>query len=91
MSETCDYPEGFVDEAIRDRIVVGIRDKALSQSLQLIPDLTLQKVVDKVRQKESVEKQQVVLANIDEYQTSTQADTVGVRKKVPQKKFQKKY
>ena len=37
-----------------------------------------------------MEKQQVVLAKIDEHQTSAQADTVGVRKKVPQKKFQKK-
>ena len=69
LSETCDYPEGLVDEAIRDRIVVGICDKALSQLLQLIPDLTLLKLVDNVHQKESVEKQQVVLAKTDEQQT----------------------
>ena len=31
------------DELIRDRLVVGIRDLALSERLQLEPDLTLDK------------------------------------------------
>lgn len=35
-----------IDEAIRDRLVLGIRDKDLSQRLQPTSDLTLQKAVD---------------------------------------------
>jgi hypothetical protein len=41
------------EEFIRDRIVVGIRDKALSEKLQLEADLILEKAVNFVRQKET--------------------------------------
>ncbi|CAB3984465.1 Hypothetical predicted protein [Paramuricea clavata] len=44
------------EELIRDRIVVGIRDKALSEKLQLEADLTLEKAVNFARQKETVRK-----------------------------------
>ena len=44
LAENCDY--GMLkSELIRDRIVVGIRDSALSQRLQLDPDLTLEKAM----------------------------------------------
>ena len=49
------------DQLIRDRIVVGIRDKKLSERraerLQMDPDLTLEKTVSSVRQSEAVKQQ----------------------------------
>ena len=46
---------------IRDRIVVGIRDEAMSQKLQLDADLTLESAKKMVRQREAVKEQQVQL------------------------------
>ena len=42
LAETCEYGE-LKDEMIRNRIVVGIRDQALSEHLQLNSTLTLEK------------------------------------------------
>ena len=39
LIETCEYGE-LKEELLRDRIVVGIRDMALSERLQLEPDLS---------------------------------------------------
>ena len=38
------------DELIRDRLVVGIRDSALSEQLQLESELTLDKAKQFIRQ-----------------------------------------
>ena len=46
---------------IRNRIVVGIRDEAMSQKLQLDADLTLEAAKKMVRQREAVRAQQVQL------------------------------
>ena len=46
---------------IRDRLVVGIRDKVLSERLQLDPELTLEKAKSMLRQKEAVHSQQQAL------------------------------
>ncbi|KAL5470742.1 hypothetical protein EMCRGX_G028754 [Ephydatia muelleri] len=51
---------------IRDRIVVGIRDEALSKRLQLDPDLTLEKAKKIVRQQEAVQEQQQVLKGMED-------------------------
>ena len=51
---------------IRDRIVVGIKDTALSQKLQLESDLTLEKAMITVRQREMVIKQQLDLRKRDD-------------------------
>ena len=48
-------------EMIRDKIVVGLKDKKLSEQLQLDPKLTLEKAVIKARQSETVKKQQTSL------------------------------
>ena len=45
------------DELLRDRIVVGIRDKKLSDHLQVDPDLTLEKAKRLVRQREAMKEQ----------------------------------
>ena len=56
LAEHCNF--GVLrEELIRDRIVVGIRDKSLSERLQLEAELTLEKAVNFVRQKETVRKQ----------------------------------
>ena len=57
LAEHCGYGE-LHDEMVRDRIVVGIRNGALSEKLQLNADLTLQTAITQVRQAEAVKKQQ---------------------------------
>ncbi|XP_033991872.1 uncharacterized protein K02A2.6-like [Trematomus bernacchii] len=65
LSEHCEFGASR-DENIRDRIVVGIRDKELSRRLQLTADLTLALTTRTVRQSEEVAAQ-----------VSLQEDTVG--------------
>ena len=58
LAEHCDF-ENKRDEHIRDRLVVGIRDKELSRRFQLVggADLTLAKVIAETRQAEEITKQ----------------------------------
>ena len=60
LAENCAYGD-LRNEMIRDRIVVGIRDEALSERLQLDSELTLEKAKTLVRQREAVHEQQVLL------------------------------
>ena len=46
---------------IRDRLVMGIRDKAISEKLQLEADLTLERANVMLRHREAVHEQQQVL------------------------------
>ncbi|UYV76496.1 K02A2.6-like [Cordylochernes scorpioides] len=62
------------DELIRDRIVVGVRDRALSERMQLDTDLTLVKATLMAKQLESVKEQQSSLY---------QQDSVDQIKKMP--------
>ena len=43
LAENCDYAADIKDEMIRDRLVVGIRDTKMSETLQMDPELTLEK------------------------------------------------
>ena len=63
LAETCDYGN-LTEEMIRDRIVVGIRDHALSERLQTVTDLTLEKAKTAVRQRAAVQEQQRVLKGV---------------------------
>ena len=56
LAESCNYGD-LKDEMIRDRLVVGIRDAALSQLLQIDADLTLETAKKKIRQREAVGEQ----------------------------------
>ena len=56
LMEYCEFGE-LRDEMLRDWIVVGIRDTAFSERLQLDAYLTLEKVKKQVRQKEAVKEQ----------------------------------
>ncbi|UYV70100.1 hypothetical protein LAZ67_7001795 [Cordylochernes scorpioides] len=58
LADSCEF-EGLHEQLIRDRIVVGVRDKALSERMQLDSELTLEKAVKMVRQQEAVRQQQV--------------------------------
>ena len=53
LAERCDF-KALKEEQIRDRIVVGIKDKELSRDLQLESELTLSKAKQMVRNKEQV-------------------------------------
>ena len=56
LVENCEYG-AMRDELLRDHLVVGIRDKALSKKLQLDPTLTLEKAKTAIRQREAVKEQ----------------------------------
>ena len=60
LAEHCEFGT-LKDQLIRDRIVVGLRNKQLSEKLQLDPDLTLEKAMAKAKQSEEVKKQQSVI------------------------------
>ena len=60
LAEHCGFGD-LHDELIRDRIVVGLSDKGLSEKLQLEADLTLEKAMTQARQKELVHHQQGIL------------------------------
>ena len=60
LAEHCNFGT-LHDELICDRIVVDIRDKVLSEKLQLKAELALERAINQVRQKEAVGKQQTVL------------------------------
>ena len=60
LVENCDYGT-LTSEMIRDRLVIGIRDEALSEKLQLDAGLTLEKAKKLICQREAVHEQQQVL------------------------------
>lgn len=79
LADNCEYGT-MKEELIRDRLVVGILDDALSKKLQLMSDLTLEKAKKEVRQNEAVQEQQQTLKNVGEPGTtdsSLEASTVS--------------
>lgn len=56
LAQHCEFGTGK-DEQIRDRIVIGIMDKEVSQKLQLEADLTLERAIQLARQSEQVKQQ----------------------------------
>ena len=62
LSEHCNFKDR--DEMIRDRIVIGIVDKEVSEKLQMMADLTLAKAIEQARQCEMV-KQQMAAPSLD--------------------------
>ena len=61
LVETCEYGT-LKDEMLRDRLVVGIRDSALSDKLQLDATLTLESAKKQIRQKEAVREHRAELS-----------------------------
>ena len=60
LIENCEYGT-LKQEMLRDQLVVGIRDVALSKKLQMDATLTLEKAKKAIRQKEAVTEQQAFL------------------------------
>ena len=60
LVEHCDYGT-MTEEMLRDRLVVGIRDKTMSEKLQLDQDLTLERAKIIIRQREAIHDQAEVL------------------------------
>nr|XP_040029295.1 uncharacterized protein LOC120817298 [Gasterosteus aculeatus aculeatus] len=56
LAQHCEFGAGK-DEQIRDRIVIGIIDKEVSQKLQLEADVTLERAIQLARQSEQVKQQ----------------------------------
>ena len=56
LVEHCKYGN-LQTEMIRDRIVVGLHDRKLSERLQLEADLTVEKAITMARQSKNVRKQ----------------------------------
>ena len=88
LAENCNYGD-LRDELIRDRLVVGIKDTALSEHLQMDPDLTLDKAMKAVRQRETVREQQTIL-NKAEMSTGTPDKLDSVKTKAKGRQQYKK-
>lgn len=70
------------DEIVRDRLVVGLRDKRLSEQLKLDPELTIEKAITRARQSEQVKKQQEMLKiNFKADISNAQLDSVHTRQR----------
>ena len=74
LVEHCQYGD-LTEEMIRDRIVAGVRDRKLSEKLQLDAELTLEKAMHMVRQTEVVRQQQDVVRGV----ASTEAKVEAVK------------
>ena len=61
LVETCEY-RTFRDDLLRDHLVIGIRDTALSDKMQLDATLTLETAKKSIRQKEAVQEHRVELS-----------------------------
>ena len=86
LVETCEYGE-FQQQMLRDRLVVGMKDTAFSERLQMNPDLTLDKVKRELRQKEAVREQQQQLQTETPTRSETleAVDSVSGRRPVPER------
>lgn len=76
LAEHCRYG-ALYDEMVRDRLVVGLRDKHLSEQLQMDLELTLEKAINKARQSERVKQQlEMLKMNFKAEGCNTQLDRV---------------
>ena len=82
LSEYCEYG-AFREEMIRDRIVVGIRDAAISLKLQLKETLTLAKALNDVREAETIKSQQPQTREQKDVKSDTTATVSAVHTKRP--------
>lgn len=83
LAQNCDYGP-LNDDLIRDRLVVGLRDMALSEKMQLDNKLTLTKAVNMARQSEAIKKQQSDLrAESHSVKSTMEVDAVMLKYKKP--------
>ena len=84
LAQHCNYGT-LHDEMVRDRIVVSLKDKTLSEKLQLETDPTLEKAINQARQKELVRQQQGNLRQ--EGPSASNVDRVKSTRPRPKYKF----
>ncbi len=84
----CEY-ETLKEEMLRDRIVVGICDKALSDKIQMDESLSLEKAKTQVQQKEAVKKQRHELQESSLVATIKQGQSKKQYQHVQQTRHQK--
>ena len=75
-ADTCEFGT-MKEQMIRDRLVVGIRDKTLSERLQMEPELTLEKAKRLIRQREAVKEQGTMLKGGEHDTLSPSLDSVA--------------
>lgn len=80
LAEHCGYG-ALHDEMIRDRLVVGLRDRKLSEQLQMDAELTLDRAVTRARQSEQVKKQQELMKIYFKAETGASVDSVRFHQK----------
>ena len=83
LAETCEFGD-MKEELIHDRLIVGIRDLALSERLQLELDLNLEKAKRLIRQREAVKLQQDFLQKPTKKEDSS---LDAVRQPMPRRKL----
>lgn len=71
LAESCDFKD-MREELVRDRLVVGIKDKKLSEELQQDPDLSLDKAMQKIKLREQTKQEQVKLGNASKPVTASE-------------------
>ena len=79
LAEHCEYGD-MKEEMIRDRLVVGIRDSALSEKLQLDSKLTLESAKTSIRQKEAVREQQQTLKGAANATSPSSVEAIGSKR-----------
>ncbi|XP_018403211.1 PREDICTED: uncharacterized protein LOC108780116 [Cyphomyrmex costatus] len=85
LAETCEFGT-IKNELIRDRIIIGIRDTRVSEKLQLINDLTVDKALEIARQAETQAREGKRLRQ--EVEEETKVDRVSQkRRNFPRHKF----
>ena len=84
LAEHCNFGT-LTDETIQGRIVVGLVDAKLSETLQLNPELTLPKAINQVRQSEAVKKQQTLMWNDFKESTGKKNEVDAVKADKPLK------
>ena len=80
LAENCDFG-AQKDEQMRDRIAIGIRDKQVSQKLQMKSDLTIQTAIEMARHSELIKTQ-----NTEKGQGAEHVGTVKTVRKTEQKR-----
>lgn len=71
---------------IRDRLVVGLWDKTLSEQLQMDLNLTLEKAVTRVCQSDQVKKQRDMLKSNFKTESNSEVDAVDMSGKYRQQR-----
>ena len=86
LAAKCEYG-ALHDQMIRDRIVVGIRNHALSEKMQLEESLDLARATKLARENEAIKKQQPGLRDTADRKVKTELDDIQTKSHKPRKRL----